>query len=61
MDRKPVWVVLSMVAIWAAVALIGIFGPSYETVDSSIPLSAIIAPIFGAIATGFTVMWAMSP
>jgi len=61
MERKPVWVVLSMVAIWGAVALIGIFGPTYETVDTAIPLSAIIAPIFGAIATGFVAMWAMSP
>lgn len=61
MERKPVWIVLSMAAIWAAVALIGIFGPSYETVDVSIPLSAIIAPIFGAIATGFVAMWAVSP
>jgi hypothetical protein len=61
MERKPVWVVLSIMAIWVAVALIGIFGPSYETVDTTVPLSAIIAPIFGAIATGFIAMWAVSP
>jgi hypothetical protein len=61
MERKPIWVVMSIVAVWAAVALIGIFGPSYETADTAIPLSAIIAPIFGALATGFLAMWAVSP
>ncbi len=61
MERKPIWMVLSMVAIWAAVALIGIFGPSYEAAGTAIPLSAIIAPIFGALATGFIAMWAVSP
>ena len=61
MERKPVWIVLSMATIWAAVALIGIFGPIYQTGNTAIPLSAIIAPIFGALATGFIAMWAMSP
>lgn len=61
MEKKSVWVVLTLVAIWAAVAAIGIFGPSYETAGSTIPLSAIIAPVFGAIATGFIAMWAVSP
>jgi hypothetical protein len=61
MDRKPVWVVLSIVVIWAAVALIGIFGPSYRAADTTFPLGAIIAPIFGAMATGFVAMWAVSP
>jgi len=60
MERKPIWVVLSVVAIWAAVAMCCIFGPSYETPDVTIPISAIIAPIFGAIATGFIAMWAVS-
>jgi hypothetical protein len=61
MERKPIWVVLSMIVIWAAVAAIGIFGPSFKTLDATIPLSAIIAPIFGAIATGFVALWAVSP
>ncbi len=61
MEKKSVWIVLSMVVIWAAVAVIGIFGPNFETSGTAIPLSAIIAPIFGAIATGFIAMWAMSP
>lgn len=61
MEKKSVWVVLSMVAIWAAVALIGIFGPSFQAAGTAIPLSAIIAPIFGALSTGFIAMWAMSP
>ncbi len=61
MERKPIWVVLAILAIWASVALCAIFGPSYETADTIIPLSAIIAPIFGAIATGFIAMWAVSP
>jgi hypothetical protein len=29
-------------------------------VDTAIPLSAILAPVFGAIATGFVAMWAIS-
>ena len=49
-----------IVAIWAAVALIGISGPSLETADTAIPLSAILAPIFGAIATGYAAIWAVS-
>ncbi len=61
MEKKSIWVVLSLLAIWAAVALIGVFGPSYETAETTIPLSAIMAPIFGAIATGFIAMWAVSP
>ena len=60
MERKPIWMAISIIAIWAAVAVIGIFGPSYETAEIAIPLSAILAPIFGAIATGFLAMWAVS-
>ena len=60
MENKHVWLTICIVAIWTAVALIGIFGPSFETADTVIPLSAIIAPIFGAIATGYTAIWAVS-
>jgi hypothetical protein len=60
-EKKPVWLAVCIVAIWAAVALIGIFGPSLEAgTDTVIPLSAILAPIFGAIATGYVAMWAVS-
>ncbi len=59
-ERKAVWLAICIVAIWAAVALIGIFGPSFETVDTAIPLSAILAPIFGALATGYVTIWAAS-
>ncbi len=60
MEKKPVWLAICIVAIWAAVAVIGIFGPSYETADTTIPLSAIIAPIFGALASGYVAIWAVS-
>ena len=60
MEKKPVWLALSVVAIWAAVALIGIFGPSMDIGGDIIPLSAILAPIFGAIATGYVAIWAVS-
>ena len=60
MDKKPIWLTVCVVAIWAAVALIGIFGPSFETADTTLPLSAIIAPVFGAVATGFVTIWAVS-
>ena len=60
MERKPVWLAVCIVAIWAAVASIGIFGPSFETADTTIPLSAILAPIFGALATGYVAIWAVS-
>ncbi len=60
MEKKPIWLAICIVAIWAAVALIGIFGPSYETADTTIPLSAIIAPIFGALASGYVAIWAVS-
>ena len=60
MEKKPVWVTVCIVAIWAAVASIGIFGPSFEMADTTIPLSAILAPIFGALATGYIAIWAVS-
>ena len=60
MERKPVWMALSIIAIWSSVAVIGIYGPSLEMAGTAIPLSAILAPIFGAIATGFVTMWAIS-
>ena len=60
MEKKPISLALSVVVIWVAVALIGILGPSLEAVDLTLPLSAIIAPIFGAIATGFLTIWAVT-
>ncbi len=60
MEKKPVWLAVCIVAIWAAVAVIGLFGPSFETADITIPLSAILAPILGALATGYVAIWAVS-
>ena len=61
MDRKDIWLAVCIFAIWAAVAVVSVFGPTYETIDSTIPLSAIIAPICGAIATGYIAIWAVTP
>ena len=61
MGNKHVWTAVAIVGIWAAVALTSMFAPDLSTDRGAtlVPLGAIISPIFGAVATGFVVAWAM--
>jgi hypothetical protein len=51
---------LAVVTLWAAVALTSIFAPSFVTGadPTSIPLAALMAPVVGAISTGFVALHA---
>lgn len=51
---------LSVAVIWAVVALAGIFSPELVTGTdpTRIPLAALIAPVAGAVATGFVALHA---
>ena len=52
----------AIIVIWIAVMLIGIFAPSLqisdpEGTDLTVPVGAICAPFFAAIATVFVAFW----
>ena len=52
----------AIIVIWIAVMLIGIFAPSLQInepvgTDLTIPVGAICAPFFAAIATVFVAFW----
>ena len=49
---------LSIVSIWAVVALAGIFAPEMVTGTdpTRIPIAAIVAPVAGMVATGFAAL-----
>jgi len=52
----------AIIVIWIAVMLIGIFAPSLqisdpEGADLTVPVGAICAPFFAAIATVFVAFW----
>lgn len=53
MRDNYVWVAISVVGIWLAVALASIFSPDLVTGTdpTRVPIAAIIGPIFGAFAT----------
>lgn len=52
----------AIIVIWIAVMLIGIFAPSLqisdpEGTDLTVPVGAICAPFFAAVATVFVAFW----
>ncbi|MFC1935584.1 hypothetical protein ACFLX9_02320 [Chloroflexota bacterium] len=62
LHKKFFWVSLAIASIWAAVALVGIYGP--ELVINSaggdevrIPAGVIFASFFAATATVFVAVW----
>lgn len=61
-DDPRVWLgfEVSVVVIWAVVALAGIFAPELVTGSdpTRVPLAAIVAPVAGLVATGFVALHA---
>lgn len=61
-DDPSVWLgfELSVVVIWAVVALAGIFAPELVTGSdpTRVPLAALVAPVAGLVATGFVALHA---
>ncbi len=61
-DDPAVWLSfeLSVVVIWAVVALAGIFAPDLVTGTdpTRIPLAALVTPVAGMVATGFVALHA---
>ena len=62
MKPKFVYATGAIIVIWIAVMLIGIFAPSLqisdpEGTDLTLPVGAICAPFFAAIATVFVAFW----
>ena len=59
-DDASVWLgfELSVVVIWAVVALTGIFAPELVTGTdpTRIPLAALVTPVAGLVATGFVAL-----
>ncbi|MCK4405262.1 MAG: hypothetical protein KAV43_01980 [Hadesarchaea archaeon] len=59
MRENLIWVAVSVVGIWLAVALASIFSPDLVTNSTRIPIAAIVSPIFGAFATFATLFVAL--
>ena len=62
MKPKFAYVTAAIIVIWIAVMLIGINAPSLQITDPqgtdlTVPVGAICAPFFAAIATVFVVFW----
>ena len=59
-DDPAIWLgfEVSVVVIWAVVALTGIFGPELVTGTdpTRIPLAALVTPVAGLVATGFVAL-----
>ena len=62
MREKYIWISLAIVGVWAAVAVASIFSPDFVIKSGdlfgkevTIPLGAILSPLFGLIATIFVV------
>ena len=56
MQNKYVWAGLSIVAMWSAVAFVGVFGPSMEVASAggdvvTVPALAIVVAFFAMIGT----------
>ena len=53
MREKNVWIAISIVGIWAAVAIASIFSPDLVTGTNPdhFPIAAAVGPIFGAFAS----------
>lgn len=59
-DRLARWgLPVSVLGIWAAVALVSIFAPTIVSSDGTIvPIAGLFAPVAGAIATGYACLGA---
>ena len=62
MKPKFTSVTAAIIVIWIAVMLIGVFAPSLQIIETggtelTIPVSAVCAPFFAAIATVFVAFW----
>ncbi len=62
MKPKFVYATAAIIVIWIAVMLIGIFAPSLQINETggtelTVPVGAICAPFFAAIATVFVAFW----
>ena len=62
MREKYVWTALAIVGLWAAVAVASIFSPDLVIKSGdlfgkevTIPIGAILSPLFGLVATIFVV------
>jgi len=62
MKPKFAYVTAAIIVIWIAVMLIGINTPSLQVIDPqgtelTVPVGAICAPFFSAMATVFVAFW----
>ncbi len=62
MKPKFTSVTAAIIVIWIAVMLIGVFAPSLQIIETggselTVPVGAICAPLFAAIATVFVAFW----
>ncbi len=62
MKPKFAYASVAIVVIWVSVMLIGVFAPNLQISASggtelSVPVGAICAPFFAAIATVFVALW----
>lgn len=59
---RSLWVgfTIAVIAVWAVVAAASIFAPTIETGSdpTSVPITALVTPIAGVIATAFLSVWA---
>ena len=53
MGNRYLWTAVSIASIWLSIALISIFAPTYSTDagQTQIPIVAVVAAIFGMVAT----------
>ena len=62
MKPKFTSVTAAIIVIWIAVTLIGVFAPNLQILETggtelTVPVGAICAPLFAAIATVFVAFW----
>ena len=62
MKPKFAYVTAAIIVIWIAVMLIGIFAPNLQIreqgeTELTVPVGAICAPFFAALATVFVAFW----
>ena len=62
MKPKFAYATAAIIVIWIAVMLIGVFAPNLQIseqgeIQLTVPVGAICAPIFAAIATVFVAFW----
>ena len=62
MKPKFAYASVAIVVIWVSVTLIGVFAPDLQIIEPggtelTVPVGAICAPFFAAIATVFVAFW----